>query len=134
MMNSGSKTVPKTGTATGIEHGSLKPGHHRLSQSEWIAIEESADFRRLYEDKLRFIIPATIFFILYYFSLPILVGYFPGFMSTKIIGDVNIAYVFALSQFVMAWTVMYLYVKNARRWDVESQQVVKDVFEETHIA
>jgi uncharacterized membrane protein (DUF485 family) len=126
-MNERSATI----APAGIEHGVLEHGHHRLTQAEWQAVERSADFRRLYADKLRFIVPAGIFFMVYYFALPILVGYAPDLMSTKILGDVNLAYVFALSQFAMAWTIMYLYVKNARRWDVESRQVVKDVLLET---
>ena len=72
---------------------------------------------------------------MYYFLLPVLVGYAPGIMSTKIVGDVNVAYVFALSQFVMAWTIMVLYVRKARRWDREAEAtVVKDVYEETNVA
>jgi uncharacterized membrane protein (DUF485 family) len=116
---------------TGIRHGVLLSGHHRLSEAEWDAIETSPDFQRLYRDKLGFIIPAGIFFVVYYFALPVLVGYAPEFMSTKIVGDINLAYVFALSQFVMAWTVMYLYVRRARRWDREAEQVKAAVTKET---
>ena len=43
-----------------------------------------------------FIVPAFIFFVVYYFALPVLVGYAPQFMSTKVIGKVNLAYLFAL--------------------------------------
>jgi len=46
-----------------------------------------------------FIVPAFIFFVLYYFALPVLVGYAPQFMSTKVL-YVNLAYLFALSQFL----------------------------------
>ena len=56
-------------------------------------------------------LPAFVFFIVYLLSLPILVGYAPEFMSTKVIGNVNIAYLFALSQFFMAWTIAWLYVR-----------------------
>jgi uncharacterized membrane protein (DUF485 family) len=34
-------------------------------------------------------------------------------MSIKVIGEVNLAYLFALSQFFMAWTMASLYVKAA---------------------
>jgi uncharacterized membrane protein (DUF485 family) len=61
----------------------------------------------------------------YYFALPILVGYAPTFMATKVIGNVNLAYLFALSQFFMAWTIAFLYVKAAGDFD----RLAKDIIE-----
>ena len=71
--------------------------------------------------------PATIFFIAYYFALPILVGYYPALMSRPVIGKINFAYVFALSEFVMAWIVMALYVRQARTFDELEAKVVESV-------
>ena len=67
--------------------------------------------------KKSFIVPAFVFFIVYYFALPILVGYAPDFMKTPVIGPVNIAYLFALSQFFVAWIIAGLYVKAANNFD-----------------
>lgn len=75
-------------------------------------------------EKRRFILPATIFFMVYYFALPILVGYFPGFMKQKVLGPVNIAYLFALSQFVMAWVLAWVYMRVAVRFDHLAQDLV----------
>jgi uncharacterized membrane protein (DUF485 family) len=75
--------------------------------------------------KLRFIIPATIFFVAYYFALPVLVGYAPGLMSTKIFGVVNIAYIFALSQFFMAWIIAALYIRAAAKFDTMEHAVIE---------
>ena len=77
--------------------------------------------------KVRFIMPATVFFIAYYFALPILVGYAPELMATRVIGPVNIAYLFALSQFFMAWLVAYLYVRAANRFDRMAAEVLTDL-------
>lgn len=85
--------------------------------AEWKAIEESSDFQELMRAKRNFIIPSTIFFIIYYFALPILVGYFPSLMNINVFGHVNIAYLFALSQFFMAWILMAMYVRRARVFD-----------------
>lgn len=84
---------------------------------DWAAIERTAEFRELVRAKRAFIIPATVFFITYYFALPALVGYWPDLMSTRVAGHINIAYLFALSQFVMAWALMAAYVRRARRYD-----------------
>ena len=85
------------------------------------ALEE---FRALLKTKLKFIVSATIFFIVYYFALPVLVGYAPELMQTKVFGVVNLAYLFALSQFVMAWTVAALYVRAAGRFDQISDAIL----------
>ena len=77
--------------------------------------------------KVRFIVPATVFFIAYYFALPILVGYAPKLMATQVIGPVNIAYLFALSQFFMAWLIAYLYVRAANRFDRMAAEVLTDL-------
>ena len=46
----------------------------------------------------------------YYFALPLVVGYAPQWAAKKVFGVVNVAYLFALSQFFMAWLVAVLYV------------------------
>lgn len=99
-----------------------KPDHERTADDEidladWDAIAADRDFKALLADKARFIIPATIFFIVYYFLLPIGVGWFPGLMETRVLGDVNLAYLFALSQFFMSWILAFIYVAAAAGWD-----------------
>ena len=85
--------------------------------AEWEAIERDEQFRALVRAKRGFIFPATVFFIVYYFALPVLVGYWPEAMSRDVIGEVNVAYLFALSQFVMAWIIMAMYVRRAKVFD-----------------
>ena len=84
---------------------------------DWAAIERTPEFRALVRAKRAFIIPATLFFVVYYFALPALVGYWPELMSTTVAGRINLAYLFALSQFVMAWALMAAYVRRARQFD-----------------
>jgi len=92
---------------------------------DWSAIEADPDFRALLKAKLRFIIPATIIFVVYYFALPILVGWFPEMMSKPILGAANGAYLFALSQFFMAWILAFIYVAAAAGWDKRAAAVLK---------
>lgn len=84
---------------------------------DWAAIERTPEFRALVRAKRGFIVPATVFFVAYYFALPALVGYWPDLMSTPVVRHINLAYLFALSQFVMAWALMAAYVRRARRYD-----------------
>jgi uncharacterized membrane protein (DUF485 family) len=81
----------------------------------WDGLASSAEFRRLITTKRNFIIPAVIFFLVYYFALPLSNGLAPGLMNTKVIGNINLAYLFALSEFVMAWILAAVYIRRANR-------------------
>lgn len=87
------------------------------SQVDWHRIERDPDFASLVGRKVKLIIPATVFFVVYYFALPVAVGWFPQAMEKKVWGDMNLAYLFALSQFVMAWVLAGIYVAAATGWD-----------------
>lgn len=91
----------------------------------WEKIARDPDFRRLLADKIKFVVPATMFFLIYYFALPVLVGYAPKMMSKPVWGQLNAAYLFALSQFFMAWILAAFYVRAALRWDREADAVLK---------
>lgn len=92
--------------------------------ADWTRIAASAPFRELLRSKRRFIIPAMVISILYYFALPVLVGWFPELMEKKIGDGANLAYLFALSQFLMAWIVAGLYVAKAGAWDKAAARLV----------
>jgi uncharacterized membrane protein (DUF485 family) len=94
------------------------------TMSDWQIVANNGEFKDLMAAKARFIVPATIFFIVYYFALPVLVGYAPEFMKRRVIGPVNIAYLFALSQFFMAWLLAWLYMRAARRFDAMGKSVL----------
>lgn len=94
------------------------------SSLQWEEIASGADFRLLLSSKTRFIVGATAFFLAYYFALPVLSGYWPDLMKTKVIGHFSLAYVFALSQFPMAWLVAALYVRAASRFDREAAAIL----------
>ncbi len=100
-----------------------RPSAASPSPPDWEEIERDPEFRRLKAEKRRFLVPATLFFVAYYFALPVLVGYFPGAMSRDVFGEVNLAYLFALSQFFMAWTLMWLYVRRARGFDARAERI-----------
>ena len=112
-----------TNEATGVPLDKAQ-GRHPVTAAEWSAIERDPEFRALVAAKRRFILPATVFFIVYYFALPVLVGYFPGLMSVRVVGKLNLAYLFALSQFFMAWIIAFFYVRVAAKWDKLAASVI----------
>lgn len=124
--------TPESAAPTDIAplgRGGNKPAHEQTASEDgdpvnWDAIAADADFRALLRAKAAFIVPATVFFVVYYFTLPVLVGWFPKLMETEVIGRVNLAYAFALSQFFMAWFLALLYVGAAAGWDRRAAAVL----------
>ncbi|MCB1065444.1 MAG: DUF485 domain-containing protein [Verrucomicrobiae bacterium] len=90
----------------------------------WEAVADSPEFKGLIAAKAKFIIPVCIFFLVYYFALPLLVGLAPDLMSKKLWGVVNVAYVFALSQFFMTWIISIVYARAAAKFDTKAQDVI----------
>jgi uncharacterized membrane protein (DUF485 family) len=106
---------------------SAAAGQQTLAHDDWESIERDGEFRELVHRKRNFIIPATIFFIVYYFGFLILVGYFPSVVDVNVIGNINIAYLFALSEFIMAWIITALYVWRAGLFDSIAQRILERV-------
>ena len=79
----------------------------------WNEIEASGEFHALLAAKRRFLAPAVAFFLIYYFALPLGNGLAPELMRTNVIGHINIAYLFAVSEFIMAWALAYVYIARA---------------------
>jgi uncharacterized membrane protein (DUF485 family) len=127
-----SDPTPVVGAATDVSplgREGVKPQHERTADEDvdvvnWNRIAASDEFKGLVKAKLKFIIPATVFFIIYYFALPVLVGYAPDLMKRKVFGVVNVAYLFALSQFFVAWIIALLYVRAAARHDRVARNIV----------
>jgi uncharacterized membrane protein (DUF485 family) len=125
--------TPDIGAATDVAplgHGAAKPPHELTAEEDtdpvdWHLVTQLPEFRAMVKAKLRFVLPATVFFIVYYFSLPALVGYAPDVMKREVFGVVNLAYVFALSQFFMAWIIAALYLRAAARFDRMEQSVIE---------
>ncbi len=80
---------------------------------DWDAAADSPEFKELVAEKRRFVLPATIFFMSWYFGFIILAGVAPDFMGEKVIEGVTIGYIFALSQFVMVWVLAAMYLRRA---------------------
>lgn len=124
--------TPIIGAATDVSplgRDRAKPAHELTADEDvdmvdWSRVAASARFQALVRAKLRFIIPASVFFVVYFFALPVLVGYAPALMNRKVVGSINVAYLFALSQFFMAWIVALLYVRAASRHDRMAREII----------
>lgn len=71
--------------------------------------DEFVDLRRRFRS---FIFPLTGLFLAWYFLYVLLAAFAPGFMSTKVVGNINIGLLLGLGQFVSTLVITLLY----RRW------------------
>lgn len=87
-------------------------------------IANSQGFHQLMKAKKRFLIPITIFFLAFYFMLPILTSY-TTILNKPAIGSITWTWVYAFAQFIMTWALCILYVKKAGRFDHMAEQLIE---------
>ncbi len=80
---------------------------------DWDAVEQSPEFKELVAARRRFVLPATIFFLAWYIGFILLTGYAPDFMSESVYEGLTVGYCLALTQFVMVFTLGYMYLRRA---------------------
>jgi uncharacterized membrane protein (DUF485 family) len=109
---------------TGTEENAARQAPNR---ADWDQIAASEQFQDLVAIKKMFIVPALVFFLLYFAGLPVLVGYAPKLASTRVLGTVNVAYLFALSQFVVGWIIAAAYLVASKRFDALTKDILAKV-------
>ena len=82
---------------------------------DWEAVERSPEFQELVSRRRRFVVPATIFFLVWYLGFILLAGYAPDFMGESIYEGFTVGYALALTQFVMVWVLAGWYLRKADR-------------------
>jgi uncharacterized membrane protein (DUF485 family) len=98
-------------------HPSRSPTTGRMPEEEALtateAVGKDPEMVELERRHSRFVWPVTAFFLIYYMSLNVLAGTSPDLMGTKVFGEFTFGYLFALSQFVMAFVVAWVYSRWA---------------------
>jgi uncharacterized membrane protein (DUF485 family) len=81
----------------------------------YLAVQRSDDFARLRRMLRNFVFPMTIAFFLWYALYVLLSAYARGFMSIKLIGNINVALLLGLLQFVSTFLIAWYYSRYAAR-------------------
>jgi uncharacterized membrane protein (DUF485 family) len=69
-----------------------------------------------------------IFSVVYYFLLPIGAAYFQELYKIKVWGPINVGLLFALSEFIVAWGIAFVYSRRANtEFDAMASEIVRDV-------
>lgn len=94
---------------------------------DWKAIDSRPEFQALHGKKMGFLWGLMIFSLVYYFLLPVGAAYFQEWYKIKVWGPVNVGIVFAMSQFVVAWSLAFIYARRANTvFDPMAAEIVRD--------
>ena len=81
-------------------------------------LHATGEFAELKRSYLGFVVPVTVGFMVWYFLYVVLSNWAPGFMGTKVFGNINVALVFGILQFVSTFASAWAYQRfSARRMD-----------------
>ncbi|GCD46772.1 DUF485 domain-containing protein [Streptomyces paromomycinus] len=87
------------------------PGPHR--PPDFAEVQASREFGELRRSYRSFAFPLTVAFILWYLLYVLLSSYAGGFMGIKVFGNVNVAFVLGLAQFVTTFLIAWWYARHA---------------------
>jgi uncharacterized membrane protein (DUF485 family) len=93
------------------------------------ATPEFAALRKAYRS---FVIPMSVAFMVWYLLYVVLSNWATDFMSTKVVGNINVALVFGLLQFVTTFAIAWVYARySAKRLDPLARQLDEQYIRET---
>lgn len=88
------------------DHDPEQAARHDPVYDELHARPEFTELRRLYRG---FVFPATVAFLTWYLLYVVMSNWAHDFMSTKVVGNINVALVFGLLQFATTFLLAWLY-------------------------
>lgn len=81
-------------------------------------LRDSADFKELRHRYRSFVFPATVAFLSWYLLYVVLCNWAGDFMGTQVVGNINVALVLGLLQFVTTFLIAWVYSRySAARLD-----------------
>jgi uncharacterized membrane protein (DUF485 family) len=86
-----------------------------VSSDRYSEVQASDDFVALRRALRSFVFPATAAFLAWYLLYVVLSAYARDFMGTKLVGNLNVAFVFGILQFVSTFGIAIAYSRYAAR-------------------
>lgn len=78
-------------------------------------VQASTDFQELRRRYRNWAFPMTVAFLAWYLLYVVLSAWARGFMSAKVIGNINVALIFGILQFVSTFLIAWAYARHADR-------------------
>ena len=89
-----------------------------------------ASVKQLIAEKLRYLVPMTIIFVVSYIGLTVLAGFAPNAMGAKVIGSVNLGFVLIAFNYLLSWGLAIAYGRIAAgKFDPLAARAAKEISE-----
>jgi uncharacterized membrane protein (DUF485 family) len=109
----------------GVEPQAARTEDQPHLEIDWEAIEREPEFRELVRRRRAFVLPATIFFLVWYMAFIVVTALSPDFMGERVYEGLTVGYVYALTQFVMVFALGIWYLrKSANEFDPLAERAV----------
>lgn len=103
-------------TTEGTTPASSDRAHDKgVEHNVYDRMHATADFQEVRQRYRSFAIPWTVAFLAWYLLYVIMSNWATGFMNIKLIGNINVALVFGLLQFVSTFGIAWLYAKHMNK-------------------
>jgi uncharacterized membrane protein (DUF485 family) len=80
---------------------------------DWEAIERSPEFQELVRKRRSFVLPGTIFYLVWYMGFILLTAYAESFMSERVYEGLTVGFCLALTQFLMVLVLGLMYLRRS---------------------
>lgn len=103
------------------------------SSDVWVNTQNSEEFKAHRKRFRSFTFPFAMGFLVWYFTFILLTTFARDFVSTPVFGNINVAFVLALLQFVTTFGIMWLYdVYATRKLDGPAEKLKATVEKELY--
>ncbi|MFD9567750.1 DUF485 domain-containing protein [Streptomyces sp. NPDC059994] len=119
-------TVPAVAPA---RQRAAEPDAGRSAADIYLEVQRSAAFQEVRARYRRFVVPAALAFLTWYFAYVVAATTAPDLMAHQVVGAVNVAMVAGLGQFLSTFLLTWAYARHARlrrdraalelRWDTQ---------------
>ncbi|OIK26706.1 DUF485 domain-containing protein [Streptomyces malaysiense] len=100
------------------------PGTPLPTAEEFTEVRQSAEFAELRRAHRSFAFPLTAAFIAWYLLYVLLSNYAGGFMGTEVVGNLDVALLLGLAQFLTTFLIAWWYARHAAaRLDPKAQAI-----------
>lgn len=93
--------------------------------SVWEETQKSAEFQALRRKFRNFAFPLTAAFLVWYFGYILLTAFAREWVATKVIGNINIAFIMGVLQFVTTFLIAWLYERHSSKHLDDASEAIK---------
>ena len=109
----------------------MSPNDQRMTGEDpeyWQKAVNLPSFRELIAAKKKLLMPMVLMYFSLFMGMTLLAGYGKEFMTQKVVGSFNMAYLLVLGCYIMCWVMGVIYVRVANRdFDALATRAISDL-------